>query len=153
MSISDRLMLRYYELLTTESLPDVQARHPMEAKQDLAYQIVARYHGDHAAAEARDAFRQRFSQREFPDQPDAHLFLTSKDILDAREPTVNLLELIIRTKLISSKSEARRLIVQGGVEVDEQKQSDPNMMLSLRPGQHLRLRIGRRKYALVEYGP
>ncbi|OGX10678.1 MAG: tyrosine--tRNA ligase, partial [Nitrospirae bacterium RIFCSPLOWO2_12_FULL_63_8] len=56
MSISDTLMLRYYELLTTEHLDRVKAMHPMEAKQALAEQIVARYHGDEAGGTARAGF-------------------------------------------------------------------------------------------------
>jgi len=153
MSVSDQLMLRYYELLTTEDLGHLKNKHPMEAKQDLAHAIVARYHGARAADQARDEFRQRFSQREFPDQPDAHVRLTTKDVADKSKPSINVLELVARTNLIPSKSEARRLIVQGGVEVNEEKQSDPQAMLALQPGHQYRVRVGRRKYALVEYSP
>ncbi len=66
MSISDTLMLRYYELLTTEDMAGVKAAHPMEAKQALASLIVARYHGEEAGREARVAFQQKFQEREFP---------------------------------------------------------------------------------------
>jgi tyrosyl-tRNA synthetase len=151
MSISDQLMVRYYELLTTEDMTLALSEHPMRSKLDLAYAIVARYHDYSAAANARMEFRQRFSAREFPDQPDAHVQLTSKDVTNPADPAISLLEMVSRTKLVPSKSEARRLIVQGGVEVDEQKQSDPNTMLSLQPGHQYRLRIGRRKCALVEF--
>jgi len=153
MSISDALMMRYYELLSTEELDSVKAQHPMEAKQRLASTIVTLYHGEHAAAEAQAEFSQRFREREFPDQPDAHIRLTSIDVTDAKQPAINLLELIVRTKLVPSKSEARRLIAQGGIEVNEQKQSDPNATLLLGAGHPYRLRVGRRKYALVEYSP
>jgi tyrosyl-tRNA synthetase len=151
MSISDQLMVRYYELLTTEDMALVMSEHPMGSKLELAYAIVARYHGQAAAMSARAEFQQRFSAREFPDQPDAHLRLTSKDLANPSELAISLVELVSRTKLVPSRSEARRLIVQGGVEVDEQKQSDPNTMLSLQPGHQYRLRIGRRKCALVEF--
>src|SRR5262249_28947324 len=77
MSISDALMMRYYELLSTEDLELVKAQHPMEAKQNLASRIVTLYHGEPAAAEAKAEFSQRFRDREFPDQPDAHIRLTS----------------------------------------------------------------------------
>src|SRR6185295_2401776 len=97
MSISDTLMHRYYELLTTEDLGHLKNKHPMEAKQDLAHAIVARYHGARAADQARDEFRQRFSQREFPDQPDAHVRLTTKDVADKSKPSINVLELVART--------------------------------------------------------
>ena len=52
MSISDALMHRYYELLTTEDLAQVKSAHPMEAKQGLAERIVARYHGAEAGRDA-----------------------------------------------------------------------------------------------------
>jgi tyrosyl-tRNA synthetase len=151
MSISDDLMLRYYELLTTEALDTVKAKHPMEAKLELASGIVGRYHGSDAAVAARAEFRQRFSEREFPEQPDAHLRLTSKDVTAPADPALSLIEMVCRTSLVPSKSEARRLIAQGGVEVDGQKQHDPNLLLPLRTGQAYRLKIGRRKYALVEF--
>jgi tyrosyl-tRNA synthetase len=151
MSISDELMLRYYELLTTNDMPLVKSENPMTSKLDLAYAIVARYHGSAAAADARFEFRRRFSDREFPAQPDAHLRLTPKDVGAPGEPALSLIELVCRTNLVPSKSEARRLIAQGGVEVDGQKQHDPNLLLPLRAGHPYRLKIGRRKYALVEF--
>ncbi len=185
MSISDTLMLRYYELLTTEDLAGVKAAHPMEAKQALAALIVARYHGAEAGHQARAAFQQKFQEREFPTVPDKHLILMRADVNDqtvitppagelaitgklvtvmvddalvvnlAEEAvlTIRVVDLINKTELVSSKSEARRLIVQGGVEIDEQKHTDPNGNVSLLPGRQYRLRIGRRKYALVEYQP
>jgi tyrosyl-tRNA synthetase len=64
-----------------------------------------------------------------------------------------LIDLVARTKLVPSKSEARRLIVQGGVEIDEQKQTDPNLRLALKPHHQYRFRIGRRKFAIVEFQP
>jgi tyrosyl-tRNA synthetase len=61
-----------------------------------------------------------------------------------------LADLVVRTGLISSKSEARRLIIQGGLEVNEEKQTDANASLTLLPGQPYRVKVGRRKFALVE---
>lgn len=148
MSISDTLMLRYYELLTTEDLDRVKAMHPMEAKQSLAELIVARYHGADAGRQARAEFQQKFQEREFPDEPDVRLVLTPGDLRDGQ--TVGLVDLVAKTGLVPSKSEARRLIVQGGVEVDGRKQSDATASLTLLPGKHLRLKIGRRKFAVVE---
>ncbi|MDE3118570.1 MAG: tyrosine--tRNA ligase [Nitrospirota bacterium] len=151
MSISDTLMLRYYELLTTESLGQVKSSHPMEAKKNLAEQIVTRYHGAEAASRARNEFAHRFSEKEFPDEPDARVTLTDSDVADPAAPAMGLVDLVARTKLVPSKSEARRLIVQGGVEMDEQKQTDPNATIQLAAGRQYRFRIGRRKFAIVEY--
>jgi tyrosyl-tRNA synthetase len=149
MSISDTLMLRYYELLTTEDLDRVKAMHPMEAKQSLAELIVARYHGADAGRQARADFQQKFQEREFPDEPDVRLRLTVQDLSPGQ--SIGLVELIAKTKLVPSKSEARRLIVQGGVEVDGEKMSDPGALIVLQPGRQYRLKIGRRKFALAEY--
>jgi tyrosyl-tRNA synthetase len=153
MSISDALMLRYYELLTTEDLAGVKAMHPMEAKQGLAEHVVARYHGEAAGKQARSTFQHKFQEREFPAEPDARLILNGGDVNDPADPAIGLVDLVARTKLVQSKSEARRLIVQGGVEVDEQKLIDPNMSLPLKPGYQYRFRIGRRKFAIVEFQP
>ncbi len=148
MSISDALMLRYYELLTTEDLGRVKELHPMEAKQSLAELIVSRYHGPDAGRQARAGFQHKFQEREFPDEPDVRLELVRQDLTQAG--TISLVELVAKTKLVPSKSEARRVIIQGGVEVDGHKQTDPNAALAVEAGRQLRLRIGRRKFALVE---
>lgn len=148
MSISDALMLRYYELLTTEDLSGVKAAHPMEAKQTLASLIVERYHGAEAGRQARAAFQQKFSEREFPAEPDVRLTLTVADLREGQ--TISLVDLVAKTGLVPSKSEARRLIIQGGLEVNEQKQSDANAVLSIVSGTAYRLKVGRRKFALVE---
>ena len=148
MSISDALMLRYYELLTTEDLAGVKAAHPMEAKQSLAALIVARYHGAEAGQQARTAFQQKFQEREFPSEPDVRLTLTPADLRE--DQTIGLVDLVAKTGLVPSKSEARRLIIQGGLEVDEQKQSDANALLPMVTGRAYRLKIGRRKFAIVE---
>jgi tyrosyl-tRNA synthetase len=151
MSISDALMLRYYELLTTHDLNQVKATHPMEAKLALAEQLVGQYHGGRSAQQAKADFQTRFQQREFPAEPDAHVTLTQADIANPAAPAMTMVELVVRTNLVPSKSEARRLIVQGGVEVDGERQPDPNASLSLTPGRPFHLRIGRRKFAIVEF--
>jgi tyrosyl-tRNA synthetase len=148
MSISDALMHRYYELLTTEDVGRVQALHPMEAKQSLAELIVARYHGAGAGRQARTEFQQKFQEREFPDEPDVRLTLTAEDLRAGQG--IGLVDLVAKTKLVPSKSEARRLIIQGGVEVDGQKQSDATLVMTIVPGRPYRLKIGRRKFAIVE---
>jgi tyrosyl-tRNA synthetase len=151
MSISDPLMLRYYELLTTQDLAQIRTMHPMEAKLTLSEQIVARYHGDKAANQAKANFQQKFRERDFPVQPDAYVTLTPSHVTNPAAPAIGLVELVARTGLVPSKSEARRLIVQGGLEVDKEKKTDPNASFTLIPGHQYRLRIGRRKFAIVEY--
>ena len=78
MSISDELMFRYYELLTSNDLQEVKQQHPMEAKIALAEQIVTRYHGADEARHGKEEFQKKFRKREFPDSPDATVILKKK---------------------------------------------------------------------------
>ena len=157
MSISDTLMYRYYELLTTEDLAHARALHPMEAKQTLAELIVAQYHGADAGREARADFQQKFQAKEFPDKPDASVMLQSADMIveqDRQEAGgIRLAKLISKTGLISSGSEARRLIIQGGVEVDGVKETNPDQLIVFEPNQRRRLKIGKKKFAIAELKP
>ena len=73
MSISDRLMHKYYELLSTVDLARLQEIreekvHPLEAKKQLANELVTRFHGEAAAAGAAEDFTQRFQRRELPSE-------------------------------------------------------------------------------------
>lgn len=148
MSISDQLMYRYYELLTTEDIGAIKPLHPMEAKQRLAQLIVVRYHGVDAGKQARADFQQKFQKQEFPDEPDVRVTLAASDLHDGGG--IGLVDLVAKTGLVSSKSEARRLIVQGGVEVDGQKQNDAAATVTLMSGRQYRIKLGRRKFAVVE---
>ncbi|MGC4096846.1 MAG: tyrosine--tRNA ligase [Nitrospira sp.] len=156
MSISDTLMYRYYELLTTEDLGHAKSLHPMEAKQTLAELIVTRYHGPDAGMRARAEFQQKFQAKEFPDTPDAHVVLQLDDMAekDVREGGgIKLAKLIAKTGLISSGSEARRLIIQGGIEVDGIKETNPDKLISFNLQQQRRLKVGKKKFAVAEFRP
>jgi len=59
----------------------------------------------------------------------------------------------MKTNLVASKSEARRLIIQGGIEIDGEKEPDPNKLIRFRLNQQHRLKIGRKKFAIVEWKP
>ncbi|HIB53562.1 MAG TPA: tyrosine--tRNA ligase [Nitrospirales bacterium] len=151
MSVSDVLMLRYYELLSDRDLEDVRSMHPMEAKKDLAHDIVARYHGEENAQGSREEFQKRFSQKEFPDVPDASIQLTEKDIDSSDKPEIWIIALLEKTGLVSSRNEARRFVQQGGVELNGQRPTDPNTRIELTEGKLYTLRIGKRKFATVTY--
>jgi tyrosyl-tRNA synthetase len=150
MSISDALMVRYYELLTVVNLDDVKRQHPMEAKMALAEQIVRQYHGSDAVEEAKADFQQRFQKRDFPDEPDAHVILTRTDFGNSRDLSMPVVDVLMRTGLLPSKSEARRLISQGGVQVDGEKLTDTNGMMSFETGRSYPMKIGKRKFAVIE---
>lgn len=111
MSVSDELMMQYYELLTTEDLDAVKAKHPMQAKKDLAKILVTRFHGEDGAKTGLEYFESVFSKKENPqDMPEVKV-----------EEGTTLSAVIIQNGIAKSKNEARRLIDQGGVKLDGNK--------------------------------
>ncbi|GJL54207.1 MAG: tyrosine--tRNA ligase [Nitrospirales bacterium] len=151
MSISDTLMRRYYELLTTEDLSIIAAQHPMEAKKALAERIVFQYHGEAGAEQAKADFQQRFQSKDFPDEPDAHVVLTSLDVDSADAPGLGVVDVLMRTGLLPSKAEARRLLAQNAIQLDGQKLTDPNGHIAFEVHRQYHMKIGKRKFALLEF--
>jgi tyrosyl-tRNA synthetase len=143
MSVSDDLMIRYYELLTDHDLAAVRSMHPMEAKLKLAEELVARYHSKAAAAEARADFEQKFQQREFPEDAPNRVVVLEGD----SEP--NALDLCSspQAELVHSRSEAKRLFEQGAVEIDGKRITDINETVPT--GRPLRVKVGKKRFALV----
>jgi tyrosyl-tRNA synthetase len=150
MSISDDLMIRYYELLTSEDLATIKTQHPMETKMALAERLVGQYHGANAVSQAKEDFKQRFQARDFPEHPDVTVKLKKTELSGSASPEMGLVDLLMRTGLVPSKAEARRLIAQNAVQVDGKKHSDPNGTVQLESGRQYRMKIGKRKFALVE---
>lgn len=150
MSISDELMLRYYELLTSDNLEAVKKQHPMEAKIALAQQIVSRYHGVEGAHQGKEEFQQKFRKREFPDEPDATVILKKADFADPATLSMGLVDLIMRTGLTPSKGETRRLITQGAIVINKERYQDVNAVIEFQDGNDYQMKIGKRKYALVK---
>ena len=114
MKVSDELMLSYYELLTDEDLGAVKAKHPMQAKKDLAKLLVEKYHGFESGIAEYMYFENTFSKKEKP------------VIVIGEEKRVSQ---VLPSKIIAevtgcSLSEARRLIQQGGVQIDGEKLAD-----------------------------
>ncbi|HLK85913.1 MAG TPA: tyrosine--tRNA ligase [Candidatus Binataceae bacterium] len=143
MSIPDRMMSRYYELLTDATPEDVAAirsaaTHPMEAKKRLATTIVTEYHDADAAREAREYFESKFQRREVPQ--DIPVFRIAADLW--------ICELMKQLGFAASTNEARRLVGQGAVRVDRQTVSDVNFRFV--PGQHRVIEVGKRRVARIE---
>ncbi|WP_428064762.1 tyrosine--tRNA ligase [Candidatus Avelusimicrobium facis] len=111
MSVSDELMMGYYELLTSENLADIRALHPMEAKKKLAGLLTERFHGKEAAVAARENFEKVFSKKENPD--DMPVFKTAEGVM--------LSAALFEAKAAPSKNKARALIEQGAVRLNGQK--------------------------------
>jgi tyrosyl-tRNA synthetase len=135
MSISDDLMARYYELLLGRA-PPAEA-HPLEAKKQLAFEIVQTYHSRAVAAKTRNEWDTRFSKRDL-DQADLPSF---SPIHGAGVTAVALISSVYREvfNLEKSHSEVSRLIKQGSVEIDGSKIRDPKATIMVKPGQTLRL--------------
>jgi tyrosyl-tRNA synthetase len=149
MSISDALMLRYFELLSDLSVGDLErlkadlaggALHPRLAKENLAKEMVARYHSTAAAEEAARQFAAVFREGALPDE-------IEEITLSFEASTAWLPKLIYASGMTPSISESRRLIQQGGVQVDGEKVS--NVELELPVGQTYLLRVGKRKFKRV----
>jgi tyrosyl-tRNA synthetase len=143
MSLDDKLMLRYYELLT-DVAPEQTAAiksgaiHPMQAKKRLAEMIVDEYHGTAAAETAREYFETRFQRREVP--ADVPVFRLAEELW--------ICELMKQLKFVPSTNEARRLVGQGAVRVDGHPVRDVNFHFV--PGRHSLLEVGRRRIARIE---
>ena len=137
MSISDELMLRYYELLTDADMDEVRAMHPMEAKKRLAAMIVDRFHGAGTGERARQAFEAQFSRGQLPeDIPEAEMAAEDGGLWIARALT--------GAGLTASNGEAIRLIRQGALSIDGERVTDKDMKLA--PGGPYLIKLGKRKY-------
>jgi tyrosyl-tRNA synthetase len=135
MSISDDLMARYYDLLLGRIPP--ADMHPLEAKKQLAFEIVRTYHSLAAAQKTLDEWNTRFSKRDLEHADLPAFSPVSGDGL----VVVALVSKVYREvfDLEKSHSEVSRLIKQGSVEIDGVKIRDPKATVSLKPGQTLRL--------------
>jgi tyrosyl-tRNA synthetase len=143
MAISDEAMRRYVELLSrAEVLPDPRT-DPMAAKQALAAELVGRYHGEGAARAAAEAFARRFQRRELPAEIPEIRWSPDGE-------TVWISRLIAEAGLAKSTSEARRLVVQGGVRLDGGAVKDPQLEVPCRGA--VLLEVGKRRIARVRFG-
>jgi len=148
MSISDDLMWRYIELLSSASSLQVarwreevaQGRNPRDVKVAFAQEIVARFHDRAAADEALRQFEATFRQGEVP----ANI---PEFTLKAPSSGLPIAQLLKQSSLVASTSEALRLIAQGGVRMDGGKVTDK--ALALQPGATVVVQVGKRKFARV----
>ena len=150
MSIPDSLMLRYLTLVTR--LPEDEIReiaqglsagriHPMEAKKRLARTVTTQYHGEAAAREAEATFVRVFHDRQEPEKID--------EMYIPGGAKLRLVEIVVATGYVSSKSEARRKILEGAVDVDDATLTDPNA-IPLSDGRRRLFRMGKRFWRWVQ---
>jgi len=135
MSISDELMARYYELLLRRAAP--QDTHPLEAKKQLAFEVVQAYHSTLAATTTLDEWNTRFSERDLK-KADLPVFsVGEQQDFTALTVVSAVYQQVFQSE--RSRSEVSRLIKQGSVEIDGIKIRDPKAKVALHPGQILRL--------------
>ncbi|MGE3550718.1 MAG: tyrosine--tRNA ligase [Geobacter sp.] len=164
MSISDQLMLRYYELLSDQSLAAIEklkagladgSLHPMAAKKALGRELVDRFHGAGQGQQAEENFVKRFKENEIPDEmPQICVNITGQAMIAIKAsgemtvaPQSSLCSLMTQVGMTKSNGEARRLIDQGGVKLNGEKVSNAN--LELTAGGEYIVQIGKRRFARI----
>ncbi|WP_044197874.1 tyrosine--tRNA ligase [Hyalangium minutum] len=151
MSITDDLMWRYYELLSSRTLKEVQAlresvqsgqTHPKAAKVAFAQELASRFQGEEAGKKAAADFEARFANKQLDTES---LALTTVPLAGA--PKALVTKVLPETKLVASSTEARKLMAQGGVRVNGEKVTDPKAELG--PGEYL-VQVGKLKAAKLK---
>ncbi|AXH14435.1 tyrosine--tRNA ligase [Malaciobacter mytili LMG 24559] len=145
LSISDELMWRYYELLSSKSLQEIQelktgvengTLHPKKVKEELAMEIVDRYHGLGMGIKAKEEFEKVFAKKDIPSEmPEFEM-----------ENGIWLCQALVDAKLVASTSQARRDIVAGAVKINQEKVTDDK--LNLKSGEFI-LQKGKKNFARI----
>ncbi len=144
MSVSDELMWRWYELLSVKTLDDIAALkkdvesgalHPKLAKEELALEMTARYHGEAKAAEARQEFNAVFAGGGVPDDAPTHICASG----EGSTPVVFLTD----AGLTASRGEARRLIAQNALSIDDTVHTDGAAPL---PAGEYVIKLGKKRF-------
>ena len=125
MSVSDDLMWRYFELLSFEPVAELarlrqsvaDGANPRDIKMQLGEELAARFHGAVAARQAREAFVKRFTGRELPDE-------IAEVTVHARDGRLGLAHVLREAQLVTSTTEALRMIKQGAVRIDGERVED-----------------------------
>ena len=149
MSVSDELMYRYYEVITEISQEEITKMkedinkgilHPMEAKKRLGEEVVKIYHNEEEGKKARDWFENVFSKKNLDvDLPEIELDYKETGVIDL---------LVKETGLLSSTSEARRLIEQGGFKINDEPGKDVKAAVNIQSG--MIIRAGKKKIVKVK---
>ncbi|MFW6134049.1 MAG: tyrosine--tRNA ligase [Elusimicrobiota bacterium] len=139
MSISDELMYRYYTLLTTEDLNRIKKMHPMEAKKKLSFKIVSKYYSEKEAEKAKQSFERVFSKKKNPKNIEKRRTLKKGE---------KIVDFIYSNFEKYSKTQLKRLINQGGIELNGEKVRDINYRLKERDSGVIK--IGKKDFLKIE---
>jgi tyrosyl-tRNA synthetase len=142
MSLPDSLMNKYFELCTELSAGEIKKLgkelKPKNLKERLGIEIVTLYHGEKAAKNARENFEKLFSKKEIPQElPELKVKGTKTALL-----------IVVASKVFESRSEARRLIEQGGFGINGETERNPSQLITLDGGEVIR--IGKRHFFRVK---
>ena len=150
MSISDPLMFRYYELLTDESLFQIEKwkrdikeekLNPKDLKSRLARLLVSDFCGKKEAEKAAQEFDRIFRKKEIPSEIEE---------IEVQAQGILLIDLLANQDIFPSRAEAKRMMRQGGVYLDEQRIEDITYKLDLRKKSEYILKIGKRKFFKIK---
>ena len=154
MSISDNLMWRYYELLTDFTIEHIAnlkvevgdgVRNPRDIKAALAKMIIDDFYSREDSERAEEEFVKRFRNKETPDD-------IEERIVPSNQPDGwELTSLLVTVGLAESKAEARRLVQQGGVSIDGERQAIGNSTNHWEPGTSVLLKVGKRRFIRVQF--
>lgn len=143
MAVDDKLIPKYFLLCTDLSEEEIESivasSNPRDAKAKLAWEITAYYHGDEDAKEAESHFNRVFREKEIP---------LDIETFKAPFPKTNIVDLIVAAEMAASRSEAKRLIEQGGVSVGEKRIDDLYRTIEI-PAEGIVLQVGKRKFKKI----
>ena len=153
MSIPDAIMFNYFELLTEVPMAEIKeleagfkngTLHPKELKKRLGRELVTMYHSKDRAETASSEFDRVFTEKELPkDIPE--IYIPADSFKDGKIWIVNLL---VKLNAVTNKSEARRLVEQGGVSINEVRVGKPDTDVSIKTGDIVK--AGKRKYFKIK---
>lgn len=151
MSVSDEIMFKYYELLTDEDVDKIRRDvkenklHPKDAKKNLAKIIVAQYYSKEEAIRQEEEFERAFRDKGFPGD-------VEPQVVNLSSPSVDIISVLSdQTNIFSSRSEAKRKMQEGAVEVDGNRVTD--IKFALKAGKEYKIRAGKRFARVILKGP
>lgn len=148
MSISDVLMWKYVKLLLhkdAQEISQMQERvasgntHPMELKKSMAFDIISRFWSVEAAQKGREAFEHLFQKRDF-----SH----AQEVVFPDGGPIGIIDLLRQIGAVATNSEARRLITEGAVSLNEEKVADDKAQITLQDG--MKLKVGKRRFYTIK---
>ena len=147
MSISDDLIISYFKFLTNESLKLIEQYekdlknkkiNPKDLKNRLAFEVVKIYHSEKKAEKSQQEFEKVFQKKQLPSKINK---------IKIKEDSLNILDLLLKTNLVKSKAEAKRLVLQKAVKIDQQVEKDWQKKVEIK--KNLIIQIGKRKFIKV----